>query len=208
MRSLRALICDFGDVLTNPQPPELVARMAAVAGVQVSSFEPVYWRLRDRYHVDISAERYWDAVFDGIRSPLSEAERRAALPRLRELDIASWTSYREEAWAIPAAFKDGGGRTALLSNAVPDVIARWRNQRRLERYFEVQVVSCEVGCAKPAPAIYRIVLDRLQVEPGAALFVDDREENLVAARAAGLRTFHFVGDGAVAALREQLALAG
>ena len=207
MSPLRALILDYGDVLCQPQLPECIRRMAEVASVPVPTFTDAYWAYRDPYHVDWTAERYWRAVLEHARSPLGEGARREAFPMLSSLDATSWTAYRESTWNIAARFKDGGGRTAMLSNGVPEVMARVRQERSLERCFDVVVVSCEVGCAKPDPAIYQLTLRRLQVEPQAALFVDDRTENLDAARAIGLQTFHFTGESE-AALRERLASRG
>jgi len=207
MSSLRALILDYGDVLCLPQPPQWIQRMAEVASVPVSSFTAAYWEFRDPYHVNWDADRYWRAVLEHARSPLGEADRRAALRTLSILDATSWTAYREGIWKIAATFKSSGRRTAMLSNGVPDVITRVREERSLDRFFDVVVVSCEVGCAKPDPAIYELTLERLGVEAGAALFVDDRSENLVAARAVGLQTFHFT-ENAEVALFEYLAASG
>jgi putative hydrolase of the HAD superfamily len=204
MSPLRALILDYGDVLCQAQLPDCIRRMAEVASVPVPAFTAAYWAYRDPYHVDWNAERYWRAVLDHARSPLGEVARREAFPTLSSLDATSWTAYRESIWNIAATFKDAGRRTAMLSNGVPEVMARVREERNLERFFDVVVVSCEVGCAKPDPAIYELTLRRLQVEAEAALFVDDRTENLEAARAIGLQTFHFIGESE-AALRECLA---
>jgi len=82
-------------------------------------------------------------------------------------------------------------KTALLSNA-------WSGLRRVltEIYpsmdaFDVQVISAEVGLAKPDSAIYRLVLERLGVEPQQAVFVDDFIENIEAANALGIHAVRF-----------------
>jgi beta-phosphoglucomutase-like phosphatase (HAD superfamily) len=50
------------------------------------------------------------------------------------------------------------------------------------------VVSCfdDCGTAKPDPASYRLACQKLGVEPGAALAVEDSRNGLLAAKAAGL----------------------
>jgi len=204
MFALRALILDYGDVLARPQLLECTRQMADLAAVPVSSFTAAYWEHRDSYHVNGDGERYWRAVLEHARSPLGEADRRAALPALSNLDASSWTDYREGMWKMASGFRDGGGLTAMLSNGVPAVMAKVREDKRLERFFDVVVVSCEVGCAKPDPVIYRLTLERLHVEPAMALFVDDRAENIAAAQAIGLQTFQF-GEESEVELRELLA---
>ncbi|GMA31293.1 HAD-IA family hydrolase [Litorihabitans aurantiacus] len=51
--------------------------------------------------------------------------------------------------------------------------------------LEAVVVSGEIGLVKPDPAIYRHLVAQHDVDPARAVFVDDREENVVAARALG-----------------------
>jgi putative hydrolase of the HAD superfamily len=121
--------------------------------------------------------------------------------RLGAIDAESWTQYREEVWELALRFKEGGGRTALLSNCGPEVIDRVKAQRPVARYFDALVVSWEVRVSKPDAAIYRIALERLGVAPGEALFVDDRPENVAGAEAVGMRGMMFDGDAAVERLR-------
>ena len=87
-----------------------------------------------------------------------------------------------------------------------EIVDRLRSERRLDQWFDVVVASCEVGSCKPAPEIYRICLERLGVSADAALFVDDRLENIQAARDLGLHALHFLGDASVTDLRRALAL--
>lgn len=49
------------------------------------------------------------------------------------------------------------------------------------------VTSAEAGAAKPDPAIFRLALERLRVEPGRALHVGDSPEDEQGAAAAGMR---------------------
>ncbi len=94
----------------------------------------------------------------------------------------------------------------MLSNGVREIVRRLRASGRLDAVFDTVTVSCEVGCCKPDPAIYRICLKRLGVPAPSTLFVDDRAENIAAAESLGLRTLHFTGDASVAALRRELRL--
>jgi putative hydrolase of the HAD superfamily len=83
------------------------------------------------------------------------------------------------------------------------------NLYRIEHFglrdiFEAFFSSCWLGSAKPSQQIYLLALGISQAPPDRALFIDDREPNLVPARALGLRTIHFTtGDrlaGELAAL--------
>lgn len=83
-------------------------------------------------------------------------------------------------------------RTAILSNSF--VGAREREQRLygFEGMCDVVVYSHEEGCMKPDPRLYRIVCERLRVEPEQAVFVDDRPECAEGARAVGLTAIRFL----------------
>jgi putative hydrolase of the HAD superfamily len=76
--------------------------------------------------------------------------------------------------------------------------AREPNEYRLQKYnlreaFDVTLSSCFLGLRKPQPAIYRRALDILGKPAERILFIDDREENVTAARAAGIKGIRFDG---------------
>ncbi len=54
--------------------------------------------------------------------------------------------------------------------------------------FEKYVVSYEVGFMKPHPRIYEAALEEAGTRPEESVFIDDREENIIAAEKLGLQT--------------------
>lgn len=58
-------------------------------------------------------------------------------------------------------------------------------------WFEGIVVSGEEKCIKPNPKIYKIILNRFNLEPNECLFIDDNLENTKAAAKLGIKTHHF-----------------
>ena len=208
MIRFRAMVLDLGEVLVHPQPPELVRHMAETAAAPLPAFSAAYWAHRNEYDLRGNASRYWGEVLRDAGSALRGAERQAAVPRLASLDAESWTQYREEVWEIALRFRAEGGRTALLSNTGPELIERVRSQRVTSRYFDAMVVSWEVGCCKPDPAIYRLALARLRIPAEETLFVDDRPPNVVGAQAVGMQALLFSGPDPVSALRERAFRAG
>jgi putative hydrolase of the HAD superfamily len=79
----------------------------------------------------------------------------------------------------------------LISNAWPEIRGLLETQWDLADAFEPLVLSAEVGLAKPDPRIFRLALERAQVEPSQAAFVDDFPENVEAAAALGMRPVLF-----------------
>lgn len=57
--------------------------------------------------------------------------------------------------------------------------------------FDPIVVSAEVGSDKTGTAIFERALGHLGVKPNESVFIDNSEDNLVAANALGMNTIHF-----------------
>ena len=86
--------------------------------------------------------------------------------------------------------KAAGYKLYVLSNMSREFIDFLRKQRVYEN-FDGDVVSCEVGIVKPMPEIYDLLLKRFDLDPAETIFIDDRKENVDAAAAKGIATFHF-----------------
>jgi epoxide hydrolase-like predicted phosphatase len=56
-------------------------------------------------------------------------------------------------------------------------------------FFHRAYYSSEMGCRKPEAKIYEMVLKDEQLNPAETFFVDDKEENIQAANALGIRAF-------------------
>ncbi len=201
MAGLEALILDYGGVLSWPQRAESVEAMARRAEVNVDAFRAAYQRHRDSYDAGLPAEEFWRRVLGTLGHPSSATGMLSTVAWLIQDDVESWTQYREEVWDLVRSFRASSGRTAMLSNGVPEVMARIRSERTLESWFDAVVVSYEVGCTKPDPRIYQICLSRLGGAADRALFVDDRADNIEAAAKLGIQILHFTGEHSVADLR-------
>ena len=82
-------------------------------------------------------------------------------------------------------------KTGLLSNAWAGTRQSLGAKYAFLHVFDVSVFSDEVGMVKPDPAFYHWILDRLSVLPEESVFIDDRLENIEAARALRMTVIHF-----------------
>ncbi len=82
-------------------------------------------------------------------------------------------------------------KTALLSNATDDLRQRIAEQWHFEDAFDVMVISAEVGMVKPDLKIFGFALQMLGVSADEAVFVDDFQRNVEAARSVGVRAIRF-----------------
>jgi epoxide hydrolase-like predicted phosphatase len=100
--------------------------------------------------------------------------------------------------------------TGLLTNNAKEFEAAWKAMLPLDDLFDDVVDSSEVGLRKPDPAIYRLSLERLDVQPGEAVFIDDAPGNVAGAVAVGIPSVLIGHDRAdvAAAVAEVEALLG
>lgn len=85
----------------------------------------------------------------------------------------------------------GGPRLLTINNESAEL-----NLHRIESFglrdlFVAFLSSCWLGVRKPSRLIFERALGIAQADPARSLFVDDREQNLVPARALGLQTLLF-----------------
>lgn len=94
-------------------------------------------------------------------------------------------------------------KTAMLSN-VSAVIWNYYTPEQMEKYFDKVVLSYQEAIAKPDPRIYRLVCERLGVEPSECVFADDNEVNVDAANKIGMHGIVFTSNGDYFAKLEEI----
>ena len=81
-------------------------------------------------------------------------------------------------------------KTGLISNAWSDM-REYLVRKKLDVVFDTLTISAEVGVAKPEAKIYHLALEQAQVQPEAAVFVDDVLANIEACEALGMKGILF-----------------
>ncbi len=99
----------------------------------------------------------------------------------------------------------GRYRLMTLNNESAELNAHRLRLFGLAPIFTAFFSSCWLGVAKPSRRIFELALALSQAEPAAAVFVDDREQNLAPARALGMHALRFT---TADALRNDLAALG
>ncbi len=110
-----------------------------------------------------------------------------------EFHAAVWHDIAVDPWTLDlvARIRASGLGVHLGSNQRPRRAEHMRHELGYDELFDHSFYSCELGVAKPAPAFFRAVVDRLGVTPGQVLFVDDLEVNVAGAHEAGLVSVHW-----------------
>ena len=114
--------------------------------------------------------------------------------------LAEWWRYvthqrlNEPVLALAQHIQQAGYRVGILSNAAPGLEAELRTDWGIAFSWDAVVASGDVGMRKPDPAIYHLAAQRLGSEPSDCCFVDDRSENVAAARAVGMHAIGYDGN--------------
>lgn len=104
--------------------------------------------------------------------------------------------------------KERGMLNGIITNNIREFSDAWRSMIPVDELFEVVVDSSMEGVRKPNPKIYRLALERLgDIAPEQAVFLDDVEDNVEAARKLGIRGIK-VGLDPTSALEELTQLTG
>jgi putative hydrolase of the HAD superfamily len=186
--AIRAVIFDYGMVLSQPQEPSALNNLLTITGLDRDTFDSHYWTHRHAYDMGkLNGPAYWKQFASDTAIELTATD----IDRLIENDVAMWCTINEPMLAWAKALADSGLRIGILSNMGEDTLSYMRQEFSWLGDFHHHTWSCELGIAKPDPAIYTYTCEKLDVAPGEALFLDDKAENIRAAEEVGLVGIQF-----------------
>jgi putative hydrolase of the HAD superfamily len=194
---IRAVISDFGGVLTN-RLIEAFAAFQDETGISTEQLGRAMQRVAERegeYPLfrlergEISERTFLDDLALGLEPELGH---RPKLHRFREIYFEA-LHPNEPMLDLMRELRDRGMRMAILTNNVREWEELWRSKLPLDEIFEVIVDSAWVGMRKPESEIYLLTIERLddRLEPSDCLFVDDNQLNVEAARKLGMTAVQF-----------------
>ncbi len=88
-------------------------------------------------------------------------------------------------------YKSRGYKIYILSNFSGKAFRDCADELDYVKKADGAVISYQVGLIKPDPAIYRLLLDKYDIDPKEAVFIDDNKDNIEAAKQFGLSTILF-----------------
>ena len=195
MNEIRAVVSDFGGVLTSPLADAFLEAQVTL-GVPIDVFGEALYA--------IERGSGGNPLHELERGSIPEAEVIEALEREvagalgRQIDLSGLGQAffgrllpNREMIELLQTLAGRNYRIALLTNNVREWQPLWRALIPVEELFEQVVDSAFVGMRKPERGIYELLLRLLDLDARQCLFVDDREINCEAARELGFHTVHF-----------------
>ncbi|HAJ35337.1 MAG TPA: hypothetical protein DCL15_06550 [Chloroflexi bacterium] len=191
---IKAIIFDVGGVLVRTEDPAPRRALEIQLGLQPGAAEALVYNSEKGQQAQrgvITSQELWRWIQGHFH-----------------LDDAELASFRRQFW--------GGDRlntpllglvralrphyqTAIISNAMDDLLPTLTEVYPLADAFDVIVGSAYEGVMKPAPEIFLRTLARLGRQPEETIFIDDFAHNVAGAQAVGMAAIHYTPELDVAA---------
>lgn len=174
---------DLGNILLSFDPAIACENLARLVSRDTAAVKHALYQsgLQDKFeHGSISEERFVAELNRHLDVAPESVEDQSVLDAIS--DMFTPIDAMSE---ILGRVRSRVGRIGLLSNTCR---AHWgwigrQGYPVLETPLDETVLSFDVGSMKPEPAIYEAAEAMCEVDPSRVLFIDDREENVAAARA-------------------------
>jgi len=183
----QAIIFDFGGVLINWDPHKLFSKYFADDNQAIDNFLA---------EINFSA---WNLSQDkGYPFARAVSDLSVHFPQYAHLIRAydeeweqSITGVIPETVEILQKLKGAGFRLYGLTNWSAEKFDLVKHKYEVFNLFESIMVSGEVKLIKPDPAIFRLLLNKIQRQPEECLLIDDSLPNIETAQELGFATHHF-----------------
>ncbi len=188
MTPIKAVLFDYGMVLSAPPLASAWERMQAITGLDEAKLHAGYWAHRHAYDRGThSGVEYWHLVAAHAGVGLEDAQVTALLAA----DVDLWGELNQPMIDWVFRLHRAGIRTGILSNMGDAMAAGLLAKYAWLEDFHHRTWSYALKIAKPEADIYEHAVAGLGTAREQILFIDDKEENIAAARQAGLETLHF-----------------
>ena len=183
---IKAIIFDFGRVISAQKPPSLFRTYEKDLGLAPGRLNQIMFASEDWQEVLVgrkTIEEFWYTI-----GPELGLNSRAEIDSFRK----RYRSDEEVNAGVLAIIQElkGHYKLAVLSNA-PSGLSEWLGDWKMLDLFDTIFCSGDEGVVKPDPAAFQITLERLGVKPNEAVFIDDTFEHVEASRKVGLHGLLF-----------------
>ena len=182
---IRGIIWDFAGVLLHTMRGTFNSMMAERLEVPLEDVNRVMSSPKnDQWDFgEIDDNAFFDYIIREIGLP---TEKKAVLANFVQDDFYVDQGLIEEIHKLRENYI-----TVLLTNFPAHLNKFLETGWDVEVAFDHIIASCDVKLLKPDKRMYRLALDAIGCKPKEAVFIDDREENVAAARKMGMEGILF-----------------
>lgn len=187
---IKAVIFDWGGVCCREAEPfaskKLQERLMMTPEEIIKEVVGVY---DDFYRGKYDDEVFWRKIMNYFKLVENPSINPKSLSQAYLDSYELWPEVMDIALRLQGVYKIG-----LLSDLSPVMRGHIRNKYDLNKFFPVQVFSCD-ECVnlqkKDGVEIFKIILNKMGVDAGTTLFIDNSQNKIKVAEGAGLKTLLF-----------------
>lgn len=176
----QGVLFDLYGVVMRTQNSDAIAAIEAAVGFGGPQLWEPFWALRAPYDHGLQTGRqYWASIGESAGREVADPDAAIAA------EVAGWSRADAE---MVEYVRELAGRcpVGVLSDVPEDVCVMLDREQSWLSELKSVTLSARVGRGKPDPAVFRLAIDGLGLDPGQILFTDDRPGHVAAARALGL----------------------
>ena len=199
---IKAVVFDFGGVMTTTTMPERVRAMVQTLGIDWKIVEDGFGRYRRQMDGDFMT---MDEMYARIWADAGVSIAPEVQAKIISEDQASFLYRNESTLAWMRDLKARGFRIGILTNMCTDFARRFRETfPDFIALADAMVISGEERLYKPQREIYDRLRERIGCASDELCFIDDAEANCQGAREAGWQAIRFSSTDQAAAAFEDL----
>lgn len=195
MMSIKNIIFDFGGVLLNWDPKILYKNHFSKEEDMLHFLENV---CTNEWNLKQDEGRTFNEAINELLSKYPQFKKEIELYHSNWIEMVAG-KINENCYLIP--FLKEKYRLFGLTNWSAETFPLVYEKYPFFKELEGIVVSGEEKTIKPNLEIYQILLNRFSINSSESLFIDDNQDNIIAAQKLGFKTIHF---GAEVNLKDEL----
>jgi putative hydrolase of the HAD superfamily len=178
---IKNVIFDLGNVLISFIPSEYLKKKNYPSNIRNTIISDIFkseeWKKLD--NGDITVPEAIDSI--ALKSALNRKEIALVFNFRTEIMFPLDDNVR-----LLPELKKHDFRLYYLSNFPLDSFEEVKNDYYFFRYFDGGIISAEVKLSKPDIRIYTHILNKYNLNPDECIYIDDIEENVIAAKKTGM----------------------
>jgi len=183
---IRVVVFDFGGVIAQADTTQMADFLTNSFNIDKNELSNALRDMQNCISKGGSERQFWEqyAISKKVTLPNNWFDQFASI-------IKSSITEIPETLVIVKALQNHGYQTAMLSD-VTQYQAEIIRKMGYYALFNPVILSYEIGVKKPNPEAFEILLKKLQVTASYVLFIDDRSENVEAAKNLGIESIQFI----------------